>query len=141
MILSSGESIVKRTQEMLPVLTQAGVVDAGGWGLYLIYTGYAAVINGERIEEAAADIQTAGDADSFVDDHDLLGEITFAYCTEFFIQEMKNPVTDADISALRRKLNRLGDCVLVVGDANLIKVHVHTNDPGKALQQALALGN
>ena len=139
-ILSSGESIVKRTQEMLPVLTQAGVVDAGGWGLYLIYTGYAAVINGERIEEAAADIQTVGDADSFVDDHDLLGEITFAYCTEFFIQEMKNPVTDADISALRRKLNRLGDCVLVVGDANLIKVHVHTNDPGKALQQALALG-
>ncbi len=139
-ILASGESIVKRTQEMLPVLTQAGVVDAGGWGLHLIYTGYAAIINGERIEDAVFDTQLVGEADSFVDDHDLLGEITFAYCTEFFIQEMKLPVTDEDIDSLRRKLTRLGDCVLVVGDHNLIKVHLHTNDPGKALQLALALG-
>ena len=140
-ILSSGESIVKRTQEMLPVLTQAGVVDAGGWGLLLIYNGYAAALNGERVEDAfAGGVQTVGEADSFVDDHDLLGEITFAYCTEFFIQEMKVQVTDEDIAALRRKLTRLGDCVLVVGDKNLIKVHLHTNDPGKALQLALAMG-
>ncbi|MDD4079999.1 MAG: DAK2 domain-containing protein [Eubacteriales bacterium] len=139
-ILASGESIVKRTQEMLPVLTQAGVVDAGGWGLHLIYTGYAAVIKGERIEDAISDVIPVGEAETFTDDHDLLGEITFAYCTEFFIQEMKSEVSDEDVDAFRRKLTRLGDCVLVVGDSSLIKVHLHTNDPGKALQLALALG-
>ena len=139
-ILSSGESIVKRTQEMLPVLTQAGVVDAGGWGLLLIYTGYAAILNGERIEDTLADLHTVSETESFEDDHDLLGEITFAYCTEFFIQEMKETITDEHIDALRRKLTRLGDCVLVVGDPSLIKVHLHTNDPGKALQLALAMG-
>lgn len=139
-ILASGESIVKRTQEMLPVLTQAGVVDAGGWGLHLIYTGYAAVINGERIEDTISDMVPISEADTFIDDHDLLGEITFAYCTEFFIQEMKSEVTDEDVDSLRRKLTRLGDCVLVVGDSSLLKVHLHTNDPGKALQLALALG-
>ena len=139
-ILSSGESIVKRTQEMLPVLTQAGVVDAGGWGLLLIYTGYSAVLHGEHVEELSAEVHPVGEADSFVDDHDLLGEINFAYCTEFFIQEVKSLTTEDDIEAFRRKLTRLGDCVLVVGDTSLIKVHLHTNDPGKALQLALTLG-
>ncbi|MGI6696883.1 MAG: DAK2 domain-containing protein [Christensenellales bacterium] len=139
-ILSSGESIVKRTQEMLPVLTQAGVVDAGGWGLLLIYRGYAAALRGERVEELAGDARVSDDAGGFVDDHDLLGEITFAYCTEFFIQEMKSPASDRDIEILRHRLTRLGDCVLVVGDASLIKVHLHTNDPGKALQLGLAMG-
>jgi len=139
-ILASGESIVKRTQEMLPVLTQAGVVDAGGWGLHLIYTGYAAIINGERIEDAITEIDQVGEAGAFVDDHDLLGEITFAYCTEFFVQELRTDATDEDVDTLRRKLTRLGDCVLVVGDSSLIKVHLHTNDPGKALQLGLGLG-
>ncbi len=82
---------------------------------------------------------TVSETESFEDDHDLLGEITFAYCTEFFIQEMKETITDEHIDALRRKLTRLGDCVLV-GDPSLIKVHLHTNDPGKALQLALAMG-
>ena len=139
-ILASGESIVKRTQEMLPVLTQAGVVDAGGWGLHLIYTGYAAIINGERIEDAITEIDQVGEAGAFVDDHDLLGEITFAYCTEFFVQELRTDATDEDVDTLRRKLTRLGDCVLVVGDSSLVKVHLHTNDPGKALQLGLGLG-
>lgn len=140
-ILRSGESILKRTQEMLPALTQAGVVDAGGRGLLLIYTGYAAVVKGEQVNDLAVDM--SGDSakeQEFVDDHDLLGDIHFAYCTEFLIQELKPGVSDADIAALRRKFSRIGDCVLVVGDRQLIKVHLHTNDPGKALQQALMMG-
>ncbi|HPY94632.1 MAG TPA: DAK2 domain-containing protein, partial [Clostridia bacterium] len=140
-VLTSGESILKRTQEMLPALTQAGVVDAGGRGLLLIYAGYAAVINGERIEDLLVDM--SGDASSeqeFEDEHDLVGEIAFAYCTEFFIQQLKPGTSDADIAAFRRKLSRIGDSVLVVGDASLVKVHLHTNDPGKALQHALLLG-
>ncbi|HPA61524.1 MAG TPA: DAK2 domain-containing protein, partial [Clostridia bacterium] len=134
-VLTSGESILKRTQEMLPALTQAGVVDAGGRGLMLIYTGYSAIINGEPLDELMVDM--SGDSvseDVFVDDHDALETITFAYCTEFFVQEIKSVIQDADITSFRRKLSRIGDSVLVVGDTDLIKVHVHTNDPGKALQ-------
>ena len=140
-VLTSGESILKRTQEMLPALTQAGVVDAGGRGLMLIYTGYSAIINGEPLDELMVDM--SGDSvseDVFVDDHDALETITFAYCTEFFVQEIKSVIQDADITSFRRKLSRIGDSVLVVGDTDLIKVHVHTNDPGKALQYGLTLG-
>ena len=140
-VLSSGESILKRTQEMLPALTQAGVVDAGGRGLLLIYTGYAAVLNGEQLEDLLVDM--SGDSSqeqAFVDEHDLDEEITFAYCTEFFVQELKPGTSDMDIASFRRKLSRIGDSLVVVGDDDLIKVHLHTNDPGKALQYALMLG-
>ncbi len=140
-ILTSGEAILKKTEEMLPALKQAGVVDAGGRGLLLIYTGYAAVLNGETIEDAVVDF--SGDArefDEYVDDHDSIEEIKFAYCTEFFVQELRPEVHDAEIESFRRRLSRLGDCVLVVGDDQLVKVHVHTNEPGKALQYAVGLG-
>ncbi len=140
-ILKSGESILKRTQEMLPALTQAGVVDAGGRGLLLLYTGYSAVINGEQIEDLLVDMSGDSTAETeFVDDHSLLEEIRFAYCTEFFIQQLRPDVEDEDISSFRRRLSRIGDCVLVVGDKQLVKVHLHTNDPGKALQHALTMG-
>ncbi len=140
-ILTSGESILKRTQEMLPALTQAGVVDAGGRGLLLIYTGYAAVINGEQLDDLVVDMSGDSAEDkSFIDDHEALEDITFAYCTEFFIQQLKPGTTDADVASLRRKLSRIGDSMVVVSDSDLIKVHLHTNDPGKALQYALMLG-
>jgi DAK2 domain fusion protein YloV len=138
-ILSSGENILRRTPEMLPVLKQAGVVDAGGRGLLLIYMGMDAALRGEEVPMAA--ISTASDGEAaFDDDHDAIGEIKYAYCTEFLIQNLFEQVTEADVSTFRRRLNRIGDCVLVVGDLSLVKVHVHTNDPGKALQAALALG-
>ncbi|MCL1963697.1 MAG: DAK2 domain-containing protein [Firmicutes bacterium] len=138
-ILSSGESILRRTPEMLPVLKQAGVVDAGGRGLLLIYAGMNAVLLGKEIVVAPVTMTEDGEA-TFDDNHDAIGEIRYAYCTEFLIQNVDETVTDNDIATFRRKLNRIGDCVLVVGDLTLIKVHVHTNDPGKALQAALALG-
>lgn len=140
-ILTSGEGILRQTQDMLPVLKQAGVVDAGGRGLLLILSGYDAALRGEHVDDTLVDmshdIQTETE---FLDDHDNLGEISFAYCTEFLIQNMPPETRDADIVSFRRKLNRIGDCVLVVGDQTLVKVHVHTNDPGKALQYAAALG-
>ena len=137
-ILKSGEAILNRTPEMLPVLKQAGVVDAGGRGLMIIYQGYAAVLRGETIDA----VETAGESAEvqFVDDHDSMEEIKFAYCTEFLIQYIKDDVKEEDVDFFRRRLNRIGDCVLVVGDLELIKVHVHTNDPGKALQYGLELG-
>lgn len=138
-ILSAGESILKRTPEMLPVLKQAGVVDAGGRGLLLIYTGMNAALLGEEIPSAPIVMTEDGEA-TFADDHDAIGDIQFAYCTEFLIQNLHPTVAEDDVMTFRRRLNRIGDCVLVVGDLSLVKVHVHTNEPGKALQAGLALG-
>ena len=140
-ILSQGEIILAKTQEMLPQLKAAGVIDAGGRGLLIVYAGYYAAFKGEQIEDTV--IEMSGDAapeDVFADDHENLDEIKFAYCTEFFVQNPYNNLTDTDIATFRRKLSRIGDCVLVVGDNSMLKVHVHTNDPGKALQYGLMLG-
>lgn len=138
-ILQTGDSILKKTQQMLPALTAAGVVDAGGRGLLLLYMGYAAVLRGEEIPTERLDFSADGEV-AFADDHDALDEITFAYCTEFLIQNLLPDMKDEDIDSFRRRLNRIGDCVLVVGDLSLVKVHVHTNEPGKALEFGQALG-
>ncbi len=139
-ILTSGDAILRRTPDMLPVLKQAGVVDAGGRGLLLIYAGYAAALRGELIENTQVDFHSDAKAVEFDDDHDAIGDIKFAYCTEFLVQNLMATAHESDIDTFRRRLNRIGDCVLVVGDLSLVKVHVHTNDPGKALQYGLALG-
>ena len=138
-ILSTGDTILKKTQQMLPALTQAGVVDAGGRGLLLIYMGYAACLRGEEVPTEKLEMSGDGTA-SFEDDHDAIGEIKFAYCTEFLIQNLYPDILEEDIDSFRRRLNRIGDCVLVVGDLSLVKVHVHTNEPGKALEYGLSLG-
>ena len=135
-ILASGENILKLTTDMLPALKQAGVVDAGGRGLLCIYAGYAAALGGEHIDLAPVD--AAAPVEDFVDDHDE--ESKYTYCTQFLIQHLRMDAKPSDIATFRRHLNRIGDCVLVVGDLSLIKVHVHTNDPGKALQYGLQLG-
>ena len=138
-ILSTGDAILKKTQQMLPALTQAGVVDAGGRGLLLLYMGYAAVLKGEEIPQERMEFSNDGEA-AFQDDHNSLEEITYAYCTEFLIQNLYPDTMDEDIDSFRRRLNRIGDCVLVVGDLSLVKVHVHTNEPGKALEYGQSLG-
>ena len=139
-ILQSGEAILKRTPEMLPVLKQAGVVDAGGRGLLLIYTGYAAVLRGETIEEAAAQEAAAENA-VFVDDHDALEEIKFPYHTAFQVKNIKEEVQENDIDHFRRRLNRVGDMVLLEGGKEEgLTAHVHTGDPGRVLQYGMELG-
>ena len=137
-ILSTGEVILKKTQQMLPALTQAGVVDAGGRGLLYIYMGYAAVLRGE---ELPSDDEAEGAAsDSFEDEHSLTGELKYIYCTEFGIENLFPDIVEEDIDSLRRRLNRIGDCVRVTGDLSAVKVHVHTNEPAKALEFGLSLG-
>ena len=140
-ILQSGEAILKRTPEMLPVLKQAGVVDAGGRGLLLIYTGYAAVLRGETIEEAAAE-EAAAEAAVFVDDHDALEDIKFSYHTGFQVKNIRDEVQESDIDHFRRRLNRVGDTVLLEGGKEEgLTAHVHTNDPGRVLQYGMELGD
>ena len=138
-VIRSGEAILAKTPDMLPALKQAGVVDSGGQGLLTVFKGWRAAFNGEKIEETTVDVGNAATFE-FEDDHDSLEEIKFKYCTEFIIQEMNPGVTEDDVNRFRTRLTRIGDCVVVVGDFSLVKVHVHTNEPGKALQYACELG-
>ncbi len=142
LLLVKGEEVVKSTPEMLPVLKKAGVVDAGGKGLLTILYGMSNVLKGVPMQElspAEAGQERPEDFFDAPDVHDL-DDIKFAYCTEFFIINMKKKTTLSDIDKLRDKLNNIGDCVIVVGDLTLVKVHVHTNNPDKALGYALMLG-
>ena len=138
-VIVAGNDILKRTPEMLPALKQAGVVDSGGKGLMMVYAGFLAALKGEPVEETEVQ-QEAPLSTQFVDDHETLDEINFGYCTEFIVSHPKPEVKDSDVAKLRRRLERIGDCVLVIGDLEVVKVHVHTNEPGKALQMALELG-
>jgi len=104
-----------------------------------VLKGWRAAYNGEKVEDTVAGVGEAASFE-FEDDHDSMEEIKFKYCTEFIIQEMNEGVTDHDINKFRTRLTRIGDCVVVVGDFEFVKVHVHTNDPGKALQYACELG-
>lgn len=143
LILTKGAEVLDATPDMLPVLKKAGVVDAGGKGLLLILEGMYNVLTGVKMEKTAEteavslpEMQSDGE---FTDSHDP-DEIHFQYCTEFFIINLFKKTTLSDIDKLRDKLNKIGDCVIVVGDLSLVKVHVHTNNPDKALGYALQLG-
>lgn len=141
-IIAKGEEILQKTPEMLPVLKKAGVVDAGGRGLLTVLDGYLKVLKGEEIAEQEGDM-TATPApilDAFGDDEHDLDNIKFAYCTEYFVINIKKHVTEEDVEKLRDKLMTIGDCVIAIGDTHLIKVHVHTNQPNRALYWALQLG-
>lgn len=141
--LTEGEKILKQTTEMLPQLKKAGVVDAGGQGLLFIYTAYSKVIHGEYIPDEFAQEAEAAQPSSpaqWQSDENDLENITFAYCTEFFIKNLYDFVTDNEIDKLRNMLGKIGDSLVVVGDKELVKIHVHTNTPGKALQYAIQLG-
>ena len=143
-VIEEGDKALAKTPELLPVLKKAGVVDSGGVGLMTIMRGFLASLTGEDV---GADIQTQAEEKpeaEFGDNSDIinldLGEIQFAYCTEFFFFFLKKSTTLADIDRLRERLMRLGDSVICIGDLEMVKVHVHTNMPGVALTYALELG-
>ena len=137
-MLSSGEAILKRTPDMLPPLKQAGVVDSGGRGLLYIYAGYAAVMRGQSIEELLATEEA--DDGVFRDDHDAIQEFTYTYHLAFKLVNLRDDCAEGDIDSYRRRLNRIGDRVNVEGDLSQVQVHVHTNNPGNALEYGLELG-
>ena len=144
-VIAEGDRALAMTPELLPVLKKAGVVDSGGVGLMTIMRGFQAAIMGEEIasEVQTEAVQQQTEAD-FGDNSDIismdLGDIQFAYCTEFFVINLKKSTTLADIDKLRENLMNIGDSVICIGDLEMIKVHVHTNSPGVALTYALELG-
>lgn len=135
-IVKEAEIALNQTPEMLPVLKKAGVVDAGGKGLLVVFQGMLSVLKeGHMIDEQEPQQAKAAAADNPFAQYD--GVITFGYCTEFLIEKGKD---SKDPLKLRAFLETLGDCVVVVDDDSIIKVHVHTNHPGKVLEEALTFG-
>ena len=142
LLLTSGDAILKKTPEMLPVLKQAGVVDSGGMGRMVIFRGMYAALTGETVEIEESSGAAQSMPGEYVDDHgDLrVEDITFGYCTEFIVSHPRPDMKESEVVRLRKRLEKIGDCVLVISDLSVVKVHVHTNDPGKAMQYALELG-
>lgn len=137
--LQAAKQALAKTPEQLPVLKKAGVVDAGGQGLVLIFEGIQSVfennaivqpIDGEKKEEKQSDKSTVAAADE---------KIKFGYCSEFLIEKEKS-AGEKDPLKLRAYLESIGDCVVVVDDNDIIKVHVHSNCPGDVIQSALKYG-
>ena len=147
-VLKAGEEALKLTPELLPVLKNAGVVDAGGRGLLIVFQGfYNSLTGNEEVNldfddsiKKAAEGRPANNYEQFHADLTTLESIEFAYCTEFFVINLKPDIKESDVDTFRSRLMKIGDCVLVIGDASMIKVHVHSNCPGKALTYALELG-
>lgn len=141
-IISAGNKAVELTPSLLPVLKKAGVVDAGGKGLMFIFEGMQKALLGESVSAESVMGSAPASGDTVMDHADImsLGEIEFAYCTEFFIINLKKKTTTADIERLKQYLMTIGDSVIVIGDLEFVKVHVHTNKPGVALTKALELG-
>ncbi len=140
-VLDTGEEILRQTPEMLPVLKKAGVVDAGGRGIIVIFTGFHKLLIGEEdIEVLFDDEKPVQTVDDVIADINKLEDIEFGYCTEYMVVQMKKKTTEADIDKLREKLMNIGDSVICIGDLQLVKVHVHTNEPNLALAYALELG-
>lgn len=137
-VLKHGDYVLSQTPEMLPVLKQAGVVDSGGQGLMEVLKGaYDAFLGKEidfSVETPTVSINTAKVDDGFSED-----DIKFGYCTEFIIMLNRpfNIKTEMDFKAY---LESIGDSIVVVADDDIVKVHVHTNDPGMAIQKALMYG-
>ncbi len=128
---------LEKTPEQLPILKKAGVVDAGGKGLLTVWEAMLAVMHGEKPAEAEAPAKSEGSPVTAIGRVDMEEEINFTYCTEFIVEKKKDC---PDAFKLRAYLETIGDCVVVVDDDEIIKVHVHTDNPGLALQKALEFG-
>ncbi len=141
-IIARGDEVLAQTPELLPVLKQAGVVDSGGQGLMQVMKGALEGLRGNVIVEAPADQMPKADVSSreLAKTEDL-GEIKFGYCTEFIINLEKGNYTPEEAVNFREFLESLGDSIVMVSDDDIVKVHVHTNDPGVVFTRALTYGS
>jgi hypothetical protein len=138
-IIKVAKRVLDKTPEMLPVLKQAGVVDAGGMGLLYIMIGASHALKG-TFELDSTMMVTGSYSVAPKLEVQPQEDIEYGYCTEFLIKNLYPYVEEGDEENLRERLNKLGDSVLVIRDDNIIKVHVHTNMPGKVLQLGLRYG-
>ena len=136
-VIKYAEEVLAQTPEMLPVLKEAGVVDSGGQGLVEVLHGAYDAFLGKEIDYSAIE---AGQAPRMVKpDQQTEADIKFGYCTEFIIMTEKE-FTEKDENEFKAYLESIGDSIVCVADDDVVKVHVHTNDPGLAIQKALTYG-
>ena len=136
--IKQAEYVLDQTPEMLPVLKQAGVVDSGGQGLVQVLKGAYDALIGKEIDYTIEGAPT-GAAPAKIS-AETEAEIKFGYCTEFIIV-LNAPMSDNEEHAYKAFLESIGDSIVVVADDEIVKTHVHTNDPGLALQKALTFGS
>ncbi len=138
-IIKHGDYVLSQTPEMLPVLKQAGVVDSGGQGLMVVIKGAYDALMGKEVDYT---LETVSTGTSIVTDDIPLDEadIKFGYCTEFIIN-LDNPMSEDEEKSFKDFLESIGDSIVLVADDEIVKVHVHTNQPGEAFTRALTYGS
>ena len=137
-IIKHADYVLSQTPEMLPVLKQAGVVDSGGQGLMQVLKGAYDILLGKEVDYSIEDVPTSGGVVKISAETEE--EIKFGYCTEFIIV-LNKPMSDKEELEYKAYLESIGDSIVVVADDEITKTHVHTNDPGLAIQKALTFGS
>ena len=139
-VIEEADAVLAKTPEMLPVLKEAGVVDSGGQGLVQVLKGAYDAFLGKEIDYTVEPAESTKKAPAQEKEAPAQAEIRFGYCTEFIIMLEKEytPQTEQEFKGF---LESIGDSIVVVSDEDVVKVHVHTNDPGKAISRALTYGS
>ena len=143
-VIKEGDQVLSMTPDMLPVLKQAGVVDSGGQGLMQVMKGALDSLQGKEIDYSieTPEKQPAAEtgSTSYNIEAQAAQEIKFAYCTQFLIM-LEKPISTRQETEFKEYLESIGDSIVVVADDEIVKVHVHTNDPGLAMQRGLTYGS
>lgn len=140
-IIKQGEYVLSQTPEMLPVLKQAGVVDSGGQGLMVVLQGAYDAFLGKEVDYTLENVSKASSTSVSTDDLPMdEADIKFGYCTEFIIN-LDKPMDDKEEKLFKDFLESIGDSIVLVADDEIVKVHVHTNQPGEAFTRALTYGS
>ena len=139
-VVQYGDEVLAKTPDMLPVLKQAGVVDSGGQGLMTIMHGILDALNGKEVPYTVPEMAEESTEQKTVDTSELeTADIKFGYCTEFIIKTEKE-FTERDEQEFKGFLTSIGDSIVCVADDGVVKIHVHTNHPGEAIEKALTYG-
>ena len=140
-IIKHGEYVLSQTPEMLPVLKQAGVVDSGGQGFMVVLQGAYDAFLGKEVDYTLENVSKASSTSVSTDDLPMdEADIKFGYCTEFIIN-LDKPMDDKEEKLFKDFLESIGDSIVLVADDEIVKVHVHTNQPGEAFTRALTYGS
>lgn len=147
-VLKEAKASLKRTPDLLPVLKEVGVVDSGGQGLVLVYEGFLAVLKGEELPESPSEFSSMDDLVNMEHHKSVQGfmntaDIEFGYCTEFMVRFEKDKMAKHPFNEtiFRNDLSRLGDSLLVISDEEVVKVHIHSEEPGEVLSYGKRYGN
>jgi len=147
-VLKEAKASLKRTPDLLPVLKEVGVVDSGGQGLVFVYEGFLAVLKGEKLPDTptaalSMDELVNTEHHKSVQGHINTADIEFGYCTEFMVrfEQEKTAKHPFDEGTFRNDLSKLGDSLLVIADEDVVKVHIHSEQPGEVLSYGQKYGN